>query len=252
LDSPIPPRGQETVQQYISFSALCDRPFNTQGVIEIVTRKEKVGTGKKEKKQRLNDTAHNRAVTNPEVRDALNAFQSGWKKLSPRQSGEQLKRLLELGCSIRGIAKESGLSESTLRRYVQLVDSSKPKSESKAEMERAFAKEPKERLVASALRAQPTKRIPGPILIVAKEPSMVDDGLGGKESRTEEDEPKLSPLELYKLRHPSRSEMIRLLASMPELTKPRPFRDARSMKRQAGHCLLKIEPNPSLKLKRAF
>jgi hypothetical protein len=225
-----------------------------------VTKKNEDGKTKKR-----NQTAHQRAMANPKIREAVSALQSNWDDLSPGQLGEQLQRLVYAECSVKGLARDLGKPESNLRRHIELVNPSRSRSDSKAEIKRTSAKEPEKRSVTSSLKAaiesrnmffkkkaiapavqkpdppnepqhpamaQRAKMISNPASIVTKAPLVVVDGLARQESPAEEERPPMSPLESYNSATPSLQERMQQLASLPDSIPSRPFRDARSMKRQ--------------------
>ena len=225
-----------------------------------MTKKKDTGKNKKPR----NQTAHRRAMASPQVQDAIIALRDGWDSLSPEQRGKQLNELIGLKCSVRGIADDSGIPESSIRRNMLLANPSEPGSDWIAMMKSTLAKEPEEENPISALEAarqsratfqslkkeapnkekcptqdhaQPSKAPQTNKLIAssskrAEDPLPVIDAVTGQEDRAGQDAPRPSLLEQYKLGHPSRSERIRQLAAMPGLTYSRPYRDARSMKRQ--------------------
>lgn len=219
---------------------------------------------KDKKKQRRNDTAHQRAMAYPNVQEAYSALRSNWNKLSLPQRGEQLQKLIDFGCSVRGVADDLGKKDTTLRRYIAQANSAGEGIDWSAMLEHTLAKEPQKEDITRARAAVidmphkiPAKQVAGPSkeqcpmqdhaqpskaqqtkkLIAssskrAEEPPPAIGAVTGQEDRAGQDAPRPSPLEQYKLRHPSLSERIRLLAEMPKLIEARPYRDARSMKRQ--------------------
>ncbi len=220
---------------------------------------------KSKKQQRRNDTPHHRAMTNPRVQQTLSALRASWNDLSPQEKGEQLNKLVDSGCSLRGLSEELSIPLTTIRRYIALAHSSESGGDRIAIMERTTAKKPaKERDVSrieaaresqamfqrnrkpeSAIKqtgeakklqgasaAPPTKKIiTSPAPVATKVPPIKDDGLSGKESRVEDQRPK-SLLEQWKQGHPSYSEGIQRLISLPDSIEPRPHQNARSMGRQ--------------------
>lgn len=226
-----------------------------------MTKKKVAGKNK----DRRNRTAHQVAMADAKVRKALSTLQSNWNILSPQERSERLNNLTELNCSARGIAEETGIPLTTIRRYIELANPSRSRSDSKAKMKRTSAKEPEKRTATSFIRAaiesrnmflknkaiapvvkkpdptnepqhpskaQPAKKIANPASIATKAPHVVDNGLGRQESRAEEDRPQMSPLERYNRASLSRLERIQQLVTLSDSIPSRPFRDARSMKRQ--------------------
>jgi hypothetical protein len=225
-----------------------------------VTKKKKTGDNKK----RRNLTAHDRAMTDPQVQEVFRVLQSNWNKLTPPEKGEQgeqLQKLVDSGCSVRGLERNLGEPASNIRRYMAQAKGSDQRSgrianistkkptrqntlsvlEAARESQAMFQRN---RTVGPALKetgwgkkpqgasvAQPTKKmIAGPASVATRVEPVIDDGLGGKENRVEEGQRSKSLIHQWKLGHPDNSERIQLLASMT--IEPRPFRDARSMKRQ--------------------
>lgn len=227
-----------------------------------MTKKKKAGNN-----ERRNVTAHDRAMTDPGVQEAFRVLQSNWNELTPRQKGEQgeeLKKLVDSGCSVRGLERDLGEPASNIRRYISQAKAADAASDWTALLESISGRKPegqskmspleaaresqsmfqRNRAVGAVIKgtgqtkkpqgasaAQPTKKIDAsPASVATKVPPIMDDRLGGNESRVEESQPQISPLEQWKLGHPSNSERIRQLASMT--IEARPYRDARSMKRQ--------------------
>ena len=220
---------------------------------------------KSKKQQRRNDTPHQRAMTNPRVQQTLSALRASWNDLSPQERSEQLNKLVDSGCSLRGLSEELGIPLTTIRRYIASAHSSESGGDWIAMMETTLAKKPaKERDVSrieaaresqamlqrnrtaapaiketgqakqerGALAAQPTKKIIArPESVATKVPPVKDDGLSGKESQVGNQRPQ-SPLEQWKQGHLSNSERIQRLISLPDSIKPRPHQNARSMGRQ--------------------
>jgi hypothetical protein len=227
-------------------------------------------------KDHRNRTAHQLAMADAKVRKALSMLQSNWNSLSPQERNERLNNLAELNCSARGIAEETGIPLTTIRRYINLANPSKSRIDSKAEMKRTFANVPKKRSVTTSIKAavesrnmflknkatapavkepdppnepqhhskvEPAEKIANPASIVTKAPTLVDNVLGRQESRAEEDRTEMSPLERYHRANLDRLEKMQWLASLSDSIPPRPVRDARSMKRQGRP--LQTVPDPS-------
>jgi hypothetical protein len=104
-------------------------------------------------KRRRNQTAHERAMTDPKVREAVSNLKSDWDLLSPLQRGKQLNKLVDLTCSERGLAEELRKPPTTIRRYMELAASSESRSDSKAEMGDANAKKTKVQSATNALES---------------------------------------------------------------------------------------------------
>jgi DNA-directed RNA polymerase specialized sigma24 family protein len=82
-----------------------------------VTKKKVAGKNKDHR----NRTAHQLAMADAKVRKALSMLQSNWNSLSPQERNERLNNLAELNCSARGIAEETGIPLTTIRRYINLA-----------------------------------------------------------------------------------------------------------------------------------
>src|ERR1035437_7425032 len=131
--------------------------------------KKKKSVGKNEK--RINQTAHQRAMENPEVREALSALRARWSDLSPQQRGEQLNVLISFKCSVGGIAKELGKPATSIRRYIALANPPDAGGDWIATMERTWAEDPQEQSTMSAGEAAchfpskiPAKKIVVPVI----------------------------------------------------------------------------------------
>lgn len=232
-----------------------------------MTKKKVVGKNQK----RRNQTAHQRAMTDPKVRKALVVLQSNWKILSDQELGEQLTKLQELNCSARGIADELKKPPTAIHRLLALVKSSRFRSDSAAVMGHTFekkpgrqsnlssieaareskamferskalrlgtnktglAKEPQRAAeIQPAVKAQSAKLAASPALMTASEPSLKSEGLEEKVTPTQEVAPKIDSPNIYQLAQANSSKRIQRLASISDQIAPRPYRDARSMKRQ--------------------
>lgn len=100
-----------------------------------MTKRKKAG------KKHVNQTAHQRAMTNPKTQAILTALRKGWDGMSPEQLGKQVIELISLECSVRGIADELGRPATTIRRCIGSAKSSETSRGRSATMKRAVAKE---------------------------------------------------------------------------------------------------------------
>ena len=216
--------------------------------------------------QRRNDTDHQRAMTDPRVQKLLSALRVSWNDLSPQERGEQLSKLIDVGCSVRGIARELGKPESSIRRYITQANSSESGSDWSAMMERTFAKEPQEETTMSALEAArqagsliptkkgmgpvveeihpgkdhvhsstapPAKKVTSPSLTRAPKRPIANPALSGKQSQAGSGEPRTSLVDNWKSSQgQSSSDSVRRLEAISNSIEPRPFQNAKSMKRQ--------------------
>jgi len=240
-----------------------------------VTKKKKAGKNEK----RTNQTAHERALTNPRARETIGALRATWDNLTPDDRGEKLNDLIRLGCSVRGLARELDKPESTIRRYIALAHSSESGGNWIATIERTLAKKrAKEREVSriEALReskamfekngelkpvpndksaandakhklsehkTQQTRQSPHPVSRGAEEPSQGNGVASEKGRRAEEPKQKIDLVERYRLQSGGVTpKRIQRLQAIVESIAPRPYRDARSMKRQ-GRPLPPTDPN---------
>ena len=216
--------------------------------------------------QRRNDTDHQRAMTEPRVQKLLDALRVSWNDLSPQERGEQLSKLIDFGCSVRGIARELGKPESSIRRYITQANSSESGSDWSAMMERTFAKEPQEETTMSAIEAArearsmfqsrkrkgpiveemqsgkdhphsstapPAKKVTSPSLTRAPKRPIANPALSGKQSQAGSGEPRTSLVDNWKSSQgQSSSDSVRRLEAISNSIEPRPFQNAKSMKRQ--------------------
>ena len=220
--------------------------------------KKKKSVGKNEK--RINQTAHQRAMESPEVREALSALRARWSDLSPQQRGEQLNVLIGFKCSINGIAEELGKSATNLRRYME-----KAGGDWITTMENAWAEDPEEQSTRGADQypchfpskipakkivgpvinetcpaqdhahtstAQKAKKITSPLSTRVKEPPVVNSAMSRQEDQVGEDIPKTSLVNAYMRRGQIIDDKIQRLAAIPEQIKPRPILSPTSKKRQ--------------------
>lgn len=226
-----------------------------------MTTNKKVGQGDK----RLNQTANQRAMANPEVREALNVLRTRWNDLSLQQQSEQLHKLIGLKCSLRGLEKELGKPLTSLRRIIERTDHPEKGNDWIETMERTWAVDPEEqsamsadedacrfpskipakKLVGPAIAetypvqdhahtstARQTKKITSPPSTTGKESPAANGAMSRQEVQVGEDTPKTSQNDAYTSREQSFKNKIQRLAAIPEQIKPRPIWTARSIKRQ--------------------
>lgn len=219
-----------------------------------------------ENKKRPNQTTHQHAMKSPQTQKVLIALRDDWNHLSGEQRGERLNELTGLGCSLRGIGKELGKAESSIRRYIARTGPPKPGGDLATMLESIvgkrlltqngksshqatnynLAKMPTEKGGAPIVKETPsgkdhsqssttlqTKRITSPASIVAQKPSAASGATSGQENQTREEAPKTSLVDLYNLyKGPMNPDKMQLLARISkQMERPR-FRDARSMKLQ--------------------
>ncbi len=217
-------------------------------------------------KQCRNDARHQRAMTDPRVQRLLSALRANWNDQIPQENGAPLKKLKDLGCPVRGIARELGKPASSIRRYIKHANSSESRSAWVAMMERTVAKEPEEETTMSAIEAArqagaliprkkglgpvieethsekdhvhsstapPAKKVTSPALTRAQELRAMNPDQSGKQIQAGSGEPRMSLVDAYKLsKGQSISDSVRRLEAIPDSIEPRPFQNARSMKRQ--------------------
>jgi hypothetical protein len=227
-----------------------------------VTNKKEVGKHEK----RRNDTAHQRALTNPEVLAALKTLRASWSDLSPRQRVEKVNVLIGLKCSMRGIAEELGKKESSFRRYIRQANPAEASDDWASMLESTLAKKPQKqstkipgedvrripsKLPAKAIvgvttkethpmrhdarlsTAQQTKRITSQASTAAKTPPTVDGGSSGQKNQATEDTPRMSLPDQYILtRGPITLEKIQRLDAMSKQMERRPVQGAGTLTRQ--------------------
>lgn len=88
--------------------------------------------------KRVNHTRHFRAVLIPKVKELLAILQNGWALLGHLERGQYIDELISLGCSRRGLGRELGVSETTIRRHAEIAEL--PESDRKAIESGASAK----------------------------------------------------------------------------------------------------------------
>lgn len=217
--------------------------------------KKKAGASRK----RVYQTAHQRAMTNPEAREALNALRVRWSDLSPKQRGEQLKVLIGFGCTQRGIADDLGQPPTTIRTYINAA------TDWIADMEDAWAEDPEEqsariadqypcrfpakipakKIVEPAANetrpvqdharnstAKQAKEITPHLLKKIEELPVANCAVIRQEGEVGEDAPKTGQVDAYMKSGQSLDARIQRLATIDERIKSRPIYTARSMKRQ--------------------
>lgn len=219
-----------------------------------------------QKAKHVNETAHQRAMKNPKTQAAFRVLQERWDGMSEEQQGEQLIELIGLKCSVRGIADDLGEPESNLRRYIKVAKSTGTSSGWIKRMKRTLSKEPRTQRTKSAREVadcipseipatkgpqsviremvpvkndvhssttQQTKRITAPSSTSAQVRPVAKLTLSDKENRPGQPEPKTRMVvDIYNSRGQIAQEKIQRLAAIADSIETRPYRDARSMKRQ--------------------
>ena len=230
-----------------------------------MTKKKKADDYRK----RRNMTAHDRAMRDPEVQGAFRVLRSNWNKLTPRQKGEegeQLQKLVDSGCSVRGLERDLGEAASNLRRYMAQANGSDKGNDWAAMLEHTLTKKrPEEdaRKTRAAARQMPPKippkqevrpiskqkhqehdheqpskaqrirKLPSPSPTTAKEPPAKKGAVNEQEDRAREDVSQMSPRDQFMLsRGPMTPGKMWLLEEMSKSFERTPHGDARSMKRQ--------------------
>lgn len=77
---------------------------------------------KQRSSSRAHRTQHSRACGKPETKNLLQKLQAAWPDLNVIDRGDKLKSLLDLGCTIRGLAGALDLDEKTARRSVSIAE----------------------------------------------------------------------------------------------------------------------------------
>jgi hypothetical protein len=228
-----------------------------------MTKRKKAG--KNQKAKHLNQTAHRRAMKNSKTEAAFSSLRERWDGMSDEQRGEQLIELIGLKCSVRGLADDLGKPESTIRRYIRLAKSTQTNRGWIARLERTLAKGPLTQKTTSAREladckpsetpskkapqsvikemypvkndvhsstTQQTKRIISSSSTSAQVRPVINQASSEKESRPGVHEPRARPIDLYFSRMQITQDKIQRLAAIPDSIEARPYRDAKSIKRQ--------------------
>jgi hypothetical protein len=222
-----------------------------------VTKKRRDG----ENENRPNQTAHQRAMTRPEVQEILNEIRSRWSDLNSLQRGEKLNVLIGLECSRRGIAKELGEHESSIRRYINEANSLGENSdriplmstvpEQNTDDDEADVGPLRARIIrarrnalsatveshpaqndARTSAAQQTKKTAPSELIPVKESPVVTGAENVQGNQAGEATPKRNLVDEFLNNERIRRDKIQRLMDIHEQIEPKPYRDAHSMKRQ--------------------
>ena len=69
---------------------------------------------------RKKETAHRKIADSPEVEPLIVKLREDWENLDDIQRGDFLRDLVSRGCSLRGLASDLVVPETTLRRYMKL------------------------------------------------------------------------------------------------------------------------------------
>jgi hypothetical protein len=109
------------------------------------------------KEKRRNKNRHYRATLNPKVRKLIEFLRNSWAVMGAVERGQRIKKLVSVGCSKRGLERELGVSESSIRKHAEIADL--PESDRKAIDSGASAKKIRTQKAAAERQAQRQKRI---------------------------------------------------------------------------------------------
>jgi hypothetical protein len=107
--------------------------------------------------KRSNKNRHYRSTLNPKVRKLIEFLRSGWAAMGAVERGQRIKKLVSVGCSKRGLGRELGVSESSIRKHAEIADL--PESDRKAIDSGASAKKILTQKAAAERQAQRQKRV---------------------------------------------------------------------------------------------
>lgn len=65
-----------------------------------------------------NETKHRKARADPKVLELLSNLEQGWATMDFVEQGKELRKLIALGCSVRGLAGDLGQPETNIRRLI--------------------------------------------------------------------------------------------------------------------------------------
>lgn len=65
---------------------------------------------------------HMAAAQHPETSRQLAALREDWHRLSPAERGPRIRELLGLGCTLRGLAVDLGVTEGAVRYDLKMAD----------------------------------------------------------------------------------------------------------------------------------
>ena len=169
----------------------------------------------KPKKKRHNITRHDRAMADTKVKADFCALKSGWPSLSEQDRGDQVRKLEDSGCTVRGLGRDLGQPPTTLSRYMKLAETAEANKDWSAMLDTVAPRESRSRNTLSSIEAareskaefqrtkamrlanaqkdqvsevQPASKAKPTIAsrvtpISAKESPVVNDGSDGKENR---------------------------------------------------------------------
>ncbi len=109
------------------------------------------------KQKRRNKNRHYRSTLNPKVRKRIEFLRAGWTVMGGAERGQRINNLLSFGCSKRGLGRELGGSETSIRRYAEIAGL--PESDRKAINSGASAKEILKQKATAALQRERRLRI---------------------------------------------------------------------------------------------
>jgi hypothetical protein len=93
------------------------------------SKKKPVQANKKEAVQtNRKKTAHRKVACSPAVKSLIHKLRTDWEHLDDIQCSNALRDLVLRGCSIRGLASDFGVPETTLRRYKKFSSPPEPQA----------------------------------------------------------------------------------------------------------------------------
>jgi len=78
-------------------------------------------SSKPAKQTRRNKNRHFRSKLNPKVMGLIATLRNGWADLGRVERGQRINKLVSVGCSKRGLARDLGIPESSVRRDAKIA-----------------------------------------------------------------------------------------------------------------------------------
>jgi len=109
------------------------------------------------KQSRRNKNQHYRSKLNPRIQELIEILRRSWGTIGLVDRGQRINRLVSAGCSNRGLGRELGVSETSIRRHAEIAEL--PESDRKAIDAGESAKRILLAKKAAALRRERLRRV---------------------------------------------------------------------------------------------
>jgi hypothetical protein len=110
-------RGRQGAKHFRYMLKNRDSSLALSELFEFLEPRLGLGDDVKKRGGKASRVAHQQAASKPEVKALIKKMEKNWKRWTPEERKEHLSTLISKDCTIRGLADDLGMSESTLRQY---------------------------------------------------------------------------------------------------------------------------------------